>query len=111
MGSVLRVFVMAGRNYSDQPLVIDRISVICNPSGIHRGLQCVGERSKRSMWLPLGADAYFLFKDGYFGQEDPELIMWDDVIPGWTAEMKSEINLWLVTDRMLFFLRLLFCLH
>jgi hypothetical protein len=96
MVSILRFVNMAGRRYELLPLTIDRITIIVNREGVDRGLQCVTECSKTSIWLPLRADTYFLFKDGYYDQAKEELIEWDAVYPGWTAETKREKHLWLV---------------
>jgi hypothetical protein len=94
--SFLRFVTMAGRRYALLPLVIDRILINVNPQGVERGLKCVEECSKKSIWLPLGAEAYFLFKDGYYDQTEHLLIKWDAVYPGWTAETNKETRLRLV---------------
>ncbi len=96
MVSFLWFFTMAGRRYELLPFVIDRITIIVNSEGVDQGLQCVTECSKKSIWLPLGAEAYFLFKDGYYDQTEHILIKWDAVYPGWTAETTKEKRLWLV---------------
>jgi hypothetical protein len=94
--SFLRFVAMAGHRYALLSFVFDRIFINVNPEGIDRGLQCVKEHSKTNIRLPLGADAYFLFKDGYFDQTDHLLIKWDSVYLEWTAEKRREIRLWLV---------------
>jgi hypothetical protein len=94
--SFLRFVTIAGRRYELLPLVIDRITIIVYPEGVDRGLQCVTECSKKSIWLPLGDEAYFIFKDGYYDQSEHLLIKWDAVYLGWTAETSKEKRLWLV---------------
>jgi hypothetical protein len=94
--SILRFVTMAGRRYELLPLNIDRITIIVNPEEVNRGLQCVTQCTKKSIWLPLRAETYFLFKDGYYDQTENVLIKWDAVYPGWTAETNKEKRLWLV---------------
>jgi hypothetical protein len=94
--SILRFATMAGRIYELIPLDVDRITIIVNPEGVDRGLQNVEECTKTSIWLPLRAESYFLFKDGYYDQTENVLTKWDAVYPGWTAETKREKRLWLV---------------
>jgi hypothetical protein len=50
MVSILRFITMAGRKYSLLLLVVYRVLINVNPEGIDRGLQCVEEYSKRSIW-------------------------------------------------------------